>query len=110
MMWFPDAYLNNYIKWEPVDANSAKATMTVNGTTASAILKFDGDGKLVDFIAERYMETTKETWSTPVAGYKDFNGMMLPSGGKAVWKLKSGDFCYIELELVDIEYNTPEEY
>jgi len=110
MMWFPDAYMNDYIKWEPVDANSARATMTVNGTTASAVLKFDSEGKLVDFIAERYMETTMETWSTPVANYKDFHGIMLPSGGKAVWKLKTGDFAYIELELVDIEHNTAEEF
>jgi hypothetical protein len=110
MMWFPDAYLNNYIKWESINANSAKATMTVDGTTASAVLKFDDEGKLVDFIAERYMETTKETWSTPISGYKDFNGIILPSGGKAVWKLKTGDFAYIELELVNIEYNIPEEY
>jgi len=110
MMWFPDAYLNDYIKWEPVDANSARATMTVNGTTASALLMFDSEGKLVDFIAERYMETTKETWSTPVSGYREYSGIRLPAKGKAVWKLKSGDFAYIEIELVDIEYNIAEEY
>lgn len=110
MMWFPDAYLNSYIKWEPVDANSAKATMTVNGITASALLMFDSEGKLVDFIAERYMETTKETWSTPVSGFREYSGIRLPAKGRAVWKLKSGNFCYIELELVDIEYNIAEEY
>jgi hypothetical protein len=110
MMWFPTAYLNSYIKWEPMNANAARAIMTVNGITAWAVLKFDDEGKLVDFIAERYMETTKETWSTPVSGYKEYNGIILPSGGKAVWNLKTGDFAYIELELVDIEYNIPEEY
>jgi hypothetical protein len=114
IMWFPSAYMNDYIKWESIDSNSARATMTVRGITASALLKFDNEGKLVDFIAERYMSSgdkfIKELWSTPVERYKDYNGIMLPQGGKAIWKLKSGDFCYIEIEMTEIEYNVPKEY
>jgi hypothetical protein len=113
-MWFPAAYLSDCIKWEPIDANSARATMTVNGATASALLKFSDEGKLLDFIAQRFMSSgdkyVKELWSTPVEDYKEFNNIVLPAKGRAVWKLKTGDFCYIELELVDIEYNVAEEY
>jgi hypothetical protein len=114
MMWFPNAYLNDYVKWEPMDANSARATMTVKGVTASALLKFSDEGKLVDFVAQRFMSSgdkyVKELWSTPVEDYKEFNNIVLPAKGRAVWILKTGDFCYIELELVDIEYNVAEEY
>jgi hypothetical protein len=113
-MWFPAAYLSDCIKWEPIDANSARATMTVNGATASALLKFSDEGKLLDFIAQRFMSSgdkyVKELWSTPVEDYKEFNNIVLPAKGRAVWKLKTGEFCYIELELVDIEYNVAEEY
>ena len=37
VIWFPTAYLSDYITWEAVDANSAKATMSYGGVTASAI-------------------------------------------------------------------------
>jgi hypothetical protein len=113
-MWFPAAYLSDYIKWEPIDANSARASMTVNGAIASALLKFSDEGKLLDFVAQRFMSSgdkyVKELWSTPVEDYKEFNNIVLPAKGRAVWILKTGDFCYIELELVDIEYNVAEEY
>jgi len=36
MMWFPTAYLNDYIQWEPIDSGSAKATISWQGLSASA--------------------------------------------------------------------------
>jgi len=46
VMWFPCAYLNDYVKWESIDSTSAKATIIYGGVTASAILYFDDEGSL----------------------------------------------------------------
>jgi len=114
IMWFPTAYLNNYIRWEPVDHHSAKATMSYGGVTASALLSFNEQCELINFTAERFManngQFSKETWSTPIEEYKEINGIRIPVKGTGVWNLKSGDFEYIRLEVTGIEYNIPLQY
>jgi len=114
MMWFPTAYLDDYIQWEPIDSNSAKATITVEGLAASAILYFNEKGQMADFVAKRFMsvgdEYSLETWSTPIEEYKEINGIMVPVKGEAVWKLNSGDFSYIRIEITDIEYDNRSVY
>jgi len=114
IMWFPTAYLNNNIQWEPIDSNSARATISYKGVTASAVLYFDEKGDLTNFIAERYMDVEgkffKETWSTPISEYKEIKRIRIPIKGEGVWNLSSGDFSYIRLEITDIEYNNPSIY
>ncbi len=114
MMWFPTAYLNDYIQWEPIDSGSAKATISWQGLSASALFYFDDKGALTNFVAERYMTVddgySLERWSTPITEYREINGMMLPTKGEGVWNLSSGDFSYIRVEITHIEYNNPSEY
>ena len=114
IMWFPTAYLNDYIEWEPIDFSSAKATISVEGLTVSAILYFNEKGEMTNFVAERYMtvddEFSLETWSTPIEEYRKVHGIKIPTKGEGVWKRSSGDFSYIRLEIIDIEYNNPSIY
>lgn len=112
VMWFPTAYLNHNIQWEPINANSAKAIMSDKGVTVTAILYFDEKGELTNFVAERLcaVTNTKETWETPIYEYKQINGIRIPIKGEGVWKLSSEDFSYIRLEVTDIEYNNPSIY
>jgi len=114
VMWFPTAYLNDYIQWESIDSSSAKATISLEGLSASAILYFNEKGQMTNFVAERYMTDddgySLQTRSTPITEYREINGMMLPSKGEAVWHLSSGDFRYIRVEIIDIEYNNPSKY
>jgi hypothetical protein len=112
MMWFPSAALSYYINWEVVDKNSARATMTCGDITASAVFEFDGKGAVVNMTADRYCDNgdgkfSLEKWATPIEGYKRINNILIPYKGSGVWKLKSGDFEYIKLEVTDIEYNNP---
>ena len=101
-MWFPTAYLRDYITWKPIDSTSARATLTDYGTTVSAVLYFDEAGSLVDFVADRYYscsnETTLETWTTPIKEYGEMEGLRIPVKGEGVWGLDSGSFTYIELQ------------
>jgi len=113
-IWFPSAFISEYIQWVPIDADSAKATIKINGLTASATFYFKETGELENFITERYQEKdgqySLETWSTPITGYKEMNGVNIPNRGYAEWNLSTGDFKYIDVEITDIEYNNPLKY
>jgi len=89
--------------------SSARATMTYRGITASATLTVNNKGELVNFVAQRYFtlddQYSLETWSTPLKEYREINGYKLPVKGEGIWHLSSGDFPYIRLEIVDIQYN-----
>jgi len=112
MMWFPSAYLNEYIQWESIDAKSAKAIIHNGGVNASAVLYFNDLGELRNFKGERFCSITgkRESWSTPMSEYKEINGLRLPVKGEGVWNLQSGDFSYIRVEITDIVYNNPLTY
>ena len=109
MMWFPSAALNNYIQWEAIDSNSAKATMSYQGVTASAVFHFNELGQLTNFVADRYREAGGEfiltKWSTPISEYGTFEGIRIPSKGEGVWHLNSGEFSYIKVEITEVAYN-----
>jgi hypothetical protein len=106
-MWFPGAALSPYITWTELDANSAMATMSFAGVTASATFFFDAEGRPIDMIAERQdlARGQLETWPTPLLAYDEFQGVRIPSEGTGVWKYESGDFPYIELRITDLEVN-----
>jgi len=109
MMWFPAAFLGGNIAFQAVDDSSARVTLTDHGRTATATMFFDTEGRLTDFVAQRYRTpdaSDPETWSTPVTDYGEFEGLRLPVGGPAIWKLPSGDFDYIEVTVTELHYDT----
>ena len=108
MIWFPAAFLADNIAFEAVDNSSARVTLTDRGRTATATLVFDEQGRLTDFAAKRYRAadaSDPETWSTPVTGYGEFEGLRLPTRGKAIYKLPGGDLEYIDVTITDLHYN-----
>ena len=75
----------------------------------TATLFFDTQGRLTDFVAQRYRTadaSDPETWSTPVTGYGEFEGLRLPACGKAIYQLPGGDFDYIEVTITGVRYDT----
>lgn len=113
-VWFPTAALSPYIKWEEIDSKSAKATISYKGVTASGVFLFNDQGEVVNFVTERYMEVkgrfVLETWSTPMKDYKEFSGIKIPAKGEVIWRLKTGDFSWYQVQLKEIEYNRPVVY
>ena len=111
IMWFPTAFLGDNISWEAVDDRSAQVTFTDCGRSVSGTMIFDGIGRLINFTCMRYREVEGEysldPWSTPMTAYGEFAGLKLPVRGQAVWNLPSGDLTYAELEITEIEYNSP---
>jgi hypothetical protein len=113
-IWFPTVYLEDYITWEAIDSLSARASMNYQGVTAAGVFTFNEMGQVVNFETERHMEKEGEfelkPWSTPIEGYKEMNGMMIPTSGKAIWHLEDGEFPYWRGEIFDLEYNNPSAY
>ncbi|NJE25684.1 hypothetical protein E3E22_03415 [Thermococcus sp. MV5] len=113
-IWFPSAFLNDYITWESIDNTSAKATITYDGVSASAVFHFNEKGEVTRITAKRYMEVdgefVLEDWEGQIVEYKVFNGVVVPNRVNIIWKLKTGDFCYDQIEIVDIEYNALSTY
>ena len=115
MMWFPAAFLSDYITWEPIDEHSARVIMTDHGRRISAVMTFDEEGRMTNFTGERYRDRGDGTsepvlWSTPVREYGTFAGVRVPVGGNGVWHLESGDLTYIQIEIVEVAYDRPETY
>ena len=109
MIWFPAAFLAANISFEPVDDSSARVTLTDRGRTATGTMFFDQQGRLTDFVAKRYRtadSSDPDTWSTPVTGYGEFEGLRLPASGKAIYKLPDGDLEYINVTVTDLDYDT----
>ena len=111
MMWFPAAYLNDYITWQAVDDHAADVSLTDAGRTVGGRMYFDDAGRLLSFTARRYKEDrgsfTLETWAAPVTAYARMAGLNLPIWGQGVWHLAAGDLPYVDITLRDLAYNVP---
>ena len=80
--------------------------MTDHGMSVTALFTFDEEGRILNFEAERHSSVTgeMERWATPLDQYGEFEGYQLPTHGQGIWHLDDGDFAYIDLELVDVQY------
>jgi Family of unknown function (DUF6544) len=72
-------------------------------------LFFDAAGRLTNFVGRRYAiagsSRELQTWSVPVAGYGEFEGLRLPVRVKAVWKLAESDREDIDIILTGFDYD-----
>jgi hypothetical protein len=106
MMWFPAAYLGENVTIVGRGDDAFDVRIEDRGLVAEATLLVDAEGRLVNFRAQRYNTATRsmETWETPISGWGPMAGLELPVAGAADWKLATGDFRYIELEITAIRY------
>jgi hypothetical protein len=112
--WFPTAALSEYITWEPIDSLSARAVMNYGGITAPGIFRFNEQGDMVSFEAQRYGQFegkySLEKWFISVKAYKSFGGVRIPNCSVVTWKLKTGDYAWLKLGITGLEFNKPEVY
>jgi len=107
----PASLIDRNIEWKEVDGLTVVAQFTNGNITVSSKLYFNEEGELVNFVSNDRFETTdgknyiSYPWSTPVTGYTNINGYLLPSGAKLIYEHPDEDFCYGEFNLVNIEYN-----
>lgn len=110
--WFPSAAISEYINWEPIDTMSARAFITYHGITVSGVFYFTAEGDIYSFEALRYGdfngETSLEKWHVQSKEYKVFHGIRVPSKSEVTWKLDTGNFTWLKLELDTVDYNKAE--
>jgi hypothetical protein len=111
IIWFPSSAVYDYIKWEQIDSQTAKATMTFGGITASGFFKFDMNNDVISFEARRYFDrkdgATLEDWliEADPDGYKEFDDIRIPARGTVTRRLKEGDYTWLKLEIEDMQHN-----
>ncbi|GAB4820406.1 hypothetical protein N2152v2_007452 [Parachlorella kessleri] len=109
---YPTALLpSDYLRWDPVDHSTARATITDAGLRASAVFRFNALGQIVG------MRTTDSARS--VSGgqlsrdpmcfyYRNYQRMggahrlRIPTEVEAAWELPSGEYSYAQLEIQDL--------
>jgi hypothetical protein len=114
-MWFPAGAVSPYINWEEVNDNTATATMRYGDVEATATFFFDDEGRMTNMTAQRYQdagggEFKLLPWWTPISDYGTFDGVRVPIAGEGVWEEQWGEFSYVRIRIIDLEYNNPEMY
>lgn len=104
----PASLLNKKLEWEAIDSFRAKVTFTNSTIKVSAVLYFNQNGELIDFISNDRYETHSGQWlpfSTPVSEYQTIHGMNLMAYGEAIWHYKDSTFVYGKFNTKEIQYN-----
>ncbi|MGV8084025.1 MAG: DUF6544 family protein [Coriobacteriia bacterium] len=96
----PDAALQDFVSWEPVDDTRAKGTVTWEGVSVSGVFTFAETGELLDFrTSDRTAigmdgKETKADWSALFRHYHSVNGLLQPEVIQSVWHYEKGDCVY----------------
>lgn len=113
LVFFPTAFLEPYVRWDAIDDVSARVHMKHWDGEVSATCYFARDGRMVDFVAERYRDTDDgpvlTDWRTPFRDWREINGFRIPTAGSGIWILEDGEFEYIRIDVERVEYGVSPE-
>lgn len=107
----PAALIDKRIEWTTIDSLSAKAIFTNGINKITAILYFNEQGQLINFISDdRYATTDMKQYrfSTPVKDYTQIDDRNIMQYGETIWHYPDGEFVYGKFTLKSIEYNVTE--
>ena len=110
-LFAPAALIDKRIEWQEIDELSVKAIFRLDEKQVSAILEFNQNGQLENFISEDRYEIglmRKLKFSTPVMDFKNINAYNLPSYGEAIWHYPDEEFIYGKFRLKALQYNVTE--
>jgi hypothetical protein len=106
-VWYPTALLPAAgVEWEPVDDESARATLSDGDVTASVVFEFADDGTVARVTAERYRQEDDSyaTWVGRFHEYERRNGMLVPTAAEVAWDLPDGEIPYWRATVTDVQY------
>jgi hypothetical protein len=94
------------VRWEAIDDNSARATLTDGATTASAVFQFNPEGTISTFRADaRYRDkVTAMPWGGRFWNYSVCDGMLIPLEGEVGWEYPEGIRLYFKGKTTEINY------
>jgi len=111
----PSLLLGPEVSWREVDAGCFDVTLRDGALSVSARVWLDEQGAPRDFsTTDRFFDTpdgkrVRTEWRTPVSGFQDANGRMLPRHAQAVWQLPDGPFAYADFSVdpAQVSFNVP---
>lgn len=111
-VWFPTNLLpSKNLQWFPINNSCAKLTFNYNNLLVFYIVTFNERNEITQIETERYMgDANLEKWVGQLSDYKEINEVIIPTKIKALWRLKEGDFNYVNFILDKIEYEKPERF
>ncbi len=98
--WYPTALLPSQgVIWEPIDARSARATLTDGATTVAVAFRFGDDGLIQTIYTPARYRTVKgkltiAPWQIRLWNYAKRDGMLIPIDGEVAWQLPAGLLPY----------------
>ncbi len=96
----PNAALQEFVKWEPMDDTHVKADITWKGVSVGGVFTFSASGEWVAFHTGDRVAVDmdgKETiadWSAYLSEYHSVNGILQPKVIQSAWHYRSGDCIY----------------
>lgn len=108
--WYPTALLPSQgVRWEPLDARSARASLTDGNTTVTVSVHFGDDGLMAGVRAPiRYRTRGRELvgmpWEGRVWDYQVRDGMRVPLQGEVAWLPPSGRQPYWRGRITSVAY------
>jgi len=109
MVWFPQAALQDYIRWEEIAPQQVRAVMEYKDVHGEGIFTFNEGGMPVSFTADRYREEngtyTLRPWKITISEHCTFDDLTAPSRGSVTWELEDGDFTWFDFEITAIEHS-----
>ncbi len=112
---FPTALLpSNYLQWQEIDLNSARAVVNFTGLTVSLIFHFSEKGEITTVEGDRYRSVNntyvKEKWVGHYSDYTTIENIMVPMTIEAVWNTQAGNFRYAKFKINELRYDHPFKY
>ena len=109
-MWYPTALLPSQgVRWDPVDAKSANATIVDGPQRATLLFRFN-DAALIDSVSADARGSmvgdavVMMPWECRVSRYAPCDGMTVPSIGEAAWIRPEGRLPYFHGALTSLTY------
>lgn len=109
LFWLPTAWLDPRIQHEAVNEQRVRVSMRYGDDAVQATIDFDAEGLPRTLCADRYREQggqfVRTPWFVSLESYARMGPFVVPRRGRASWKLTSGDFDYVELEIDSVDFD-----
>lgn len=106
LAWYPSAALEDYMSWQELEGNKARAILSLKGMQVEADFYFDDDGYVEAMEAYRYKETGPEAKRLLCRGrvteHRQVEGLTLPYRCEISWLIDGAFFTWYTFENQEI--------
>ncbi|MBU3741916.1 MAG: hypothetical protein FGM24_06475 [Candidatus Kapabacteria bacterium] len=110
LVWVPTGLLpTKTLRWEAIDANTARAVITDGQTTVTADVHVNDIGQIEKITTKSKYRDLKSgfeqlAFTLQCHDYTEVDGVKIPMGVTFVWNMPTGDFSYGKFRVEDIRY------